>query len=194
MRFLPALLLLAVLPAQVVKIANHTSMDWRGWRRVAVAQQPPHVCGWDRAGDVRYSVAGAGVVDVHLAVPAGQTRVVDLAAVPMVRSPRPQFPADPGEQFGGYSTNLTVLSLDESGAGFALVAQECSLVWYPSQPGWCHAEPAGGDPALAAQWAPELGDCAAWTAPRPWTLVWWRHLRDDELASALADSAVVAQE
>jgi hypothetical protein len=183
-------MLVELLPGQVVTITNTSGFHWRGWKRVAVQTAPPHTCGWDKATDVHY-FAGDGFVDVQCSLAAGQSRTIDLATIALVRMPHPQFPADPEVHFGGFLTNLTITSFERSGAGFRLVADELTLVWYPTQAGWCGATPTPSSPVLTYEFLPFFGDAAVWMDPRPVTFVWWRHLRD--LPSALADCMVVAQ-
>jgi len=193
MRCLALLLACVMLPAQVVTVTNGGGSDWRGWKRVAVSQAPPHRCGWDRATDVRY-VRGDGFVDVQCSVASGQSVSIDLSTIARVVRPVPQLPADPVSHFGGLATNLTVLGFEQSGAGYLLVAAEAVVLWYPSQPGWCAAwqsQPVG-TAVPQGEFVPVLGDAVAWPAGDGWTLVWWRHLRD--LASALANARVEARE
>lgn len=188
MRLLAALLACA-LPAQVVKMTNGSAMDWTGWRRVTAAA--PHEAGWQPSTGVRYRRVDATTVDLHCHVPAGQTVQIDVTAIPRVAMPRAQAPADPVAQFGE-GTNLTVQSCEESGAGFLLIADELSVVWYPSQPGWCGARlNTGSATVVQVGYVPVIGDAATWMDPRPLTFVWWRWLTDVE--SAMADCFVEAR-
>lgn len=146
----------AGLPAQVVRLANHSTAPYAGWKRVTVDVAPPHAAG--RVGDVRYVVGlptgrRTRAVDLHVTLAASQQITVDLAAAtpePFARGP---LPVDLLAHFGGPMTlagNLAaVVSVEPDGAGYTAEMRAragrmlCSHAWitfYPDQPAWAQGE------------------------------------------------------
>lgn len=150
-RSLLLLLLTASIPAQVVKVANHSPMAFNGWKRCTVDRKPPVLSG---------SVAGASfvvgrrvgldtwAVDLRLSLEPFESRAFDLATATATAMPAVNLPADPIGFFGGWVSVLgSPLLLDQLAADGAAVtahahARVTSMLhvdlwatWYPDEPG-----------------------------------------------------------
>ena len=150
------LLLLAALPAQVVRLANHSSVPFEGWKRTTIDQAPPCLAG--SIGGARFVVGreiglDVRVVDVWCTIPSGGKLTLNLAkAVPFDFLLAP-LPADPMAHFGGLAavagTPLQIVSLIADGAAWTvqlrartgrMLCTNVWLSWYPDQPAWCSGE------------------------------------------------------
>lgn len=190
MRILPLLLIAAALPAQAVRLTNPTGFDFDGWWRVTLTAPPPYAAGWVSYGSPAYYVAADGeadewAVDVRAAVPAGTTRIVDLAAMAPVTRPALRL-ADLGELYAGQplvnGLGVTYTVPDLTGAtvtirGHVAVTEDCLAVlafrWRPETPAHLAVDLrilGGPAPALGLSW----GDGQAWPRPGGWTVTWPR--------------------
>lgn len=204
MRILPLLLVAAALPAQAVRLTNPTGFDFDGWWRVTLTSPPPYAAGWVTYGDPAYYVAGSGeayewTVDVRAAVPAGTTRIVDLAAMAPVTRPVVRL-ADLGALYAGQprinGLGITYTVPDIDGAtvtirGHVAVAPDCLAVlafrWHPETPATLSVDlrmVGVSAPVLGLSW----GDGQAWPRPGGWTVTWPRLYRspaDAQTAQAI---------
>lgn len=190
MRILPLLLVAAALPAQAVRLTNASAYAYDGWWRVTLTAPPPYAAGWVTYGDPAYYVAGSGedyewTVDVRAAVPAGTTRIVDLAAMAPVTRPVVRL-ADLGALYAGQpfvnGLGITYTVPDIDGAtvtirGHVAVTEDCLAVlafrWRPETPAHLTVDLrvlGGPAPALGLSW----GDGQAWPRPGGWTVTWPR--------------------
>lgn len=190
MRILPLLLVAAALPAQAVRLTNASGYAFDGWWRVTLTAPPPYAAGWVTYGDPAYYVAGSGedyewTVDVRAAVPAGTTRIVDLAAMAPVTRPVVRL-ADLGALYvgqplvNGLGITYTVPELDGATItvrGHVAVTEDCLAVlafrWRPETPAHLTVDLrvlGGPAPALGLSW----GDGQAWPRPGGWTVTWPR--------------------
>jgi hypothetical protein len=101
------LLLSCLLPAQVVRLANIAPVPFSGWKRTVVDIAPPHPAG--TVAGVTYVVGRSvgletRVVDLRLALAAGEERSIDLAASTPIKWTLAPLPADPLAHFGGACT------------------------------------------------------------------------------------------
>jgi hypothetical protein len=155
--WLLAALMALALPAQTVRVANHSGMPFSGWIRATVDREPPHAAG-ERDGATYVMGRRVGidtrVVDVRCSLAPGQRRDLDLATFPGVDFALAPLPVDLLAQFGGWpSVNgapLAVVSVVPDGAGWTaalrarvpgtrLLVCDLWITWYPAQ-GWCHGE------------------------------------------------------
>jgi hypothetical protein len=204
MRILPLLLVAAALPAQAVRLTNASGFDYDGWWRVTLTAPPLHAAGWMPNGSPAYYVAGEGEadewpVDIRAAVPAGTTRILDLAAMDAVVRPVVRLD-DLGALYAGQpllnglGITYTVPAIDAAGVtirGHVAVAPDCLVVlafrWTPEAPHTLvvTSRVTGTPPtALGLAW----GDGQAWLRPDGWTVTWPRLYRspaDLQAAQAL---------
>jgi len=198
MRILPLLLVAAAIPAQAVRLTNASGYDYDGWWRVTLTTPPPYAAGWMAYGSPAYYVAADGeadewAVDVRAAVPAGTTRIVDLAAMAPVVRPVTRLD-DLGELYAGQpllnGLGITYTVPDVDGAtvtirGHVAVAPDCLAVlafrWRPETPEHLAVDLSvlgGPAPVLGLSW----GDGQAWPRPNGWTVTWPRLYRSPAAA------------
>lgn len=186
-----AVLLLAALPCQVVRLANLAG-PFAGWVRTTVDGPLPVLAGV--ADGVQFVVGrqvgdAVHVVDLRVTLAAGEARQVNLAAGVANQWRLPALPANPIAHFGGIATiagvPLAWVSLQADGAGYlahqrARVGRMfCADLWTlyrPDEPGWAAAEVIvtcsnPGVPDLGAT-VPEafvlqFGDALTWVPGRP---------------------------
>lgn len=161
-RKIAALLLISIvcfttgLFAQTVRLANHSSAAFDGWKRTTIDSEPPHVAG--ELGGARYVLGRrigleARVVDVHCSLAPGQHLELDLAKAAAIDFALGSPPADPLAHFGGpvllAGVPLDVVALAADGAAWTvqlrcrvgrMLCANIWLTWYPDQPGWCAGE------------------------------------------------------
>jgi hypothetical protein len=152
-RLFGVLLLLAVAPAQVVNIANHTDDPFAGWHRLNVDVEP-RAAGKNADGvefrKGRRTGLDTWAVDVHVALPKGKTATYDLATFADIEPTVPTLP--PPSYFGGWpavnGTALDLVALAPDGAGWSAhyrartgrtLVLDLWTTWYPKQ-AWAHAE------------------------------------------------------
>jgi hypothetical protein len=151
-----AVFLAAVLPAQVVRVANYSAAPYSGWKRVTVDRLPPHAAG--RVGDVRYVVGrpcglDLWAVDLRVTLAPGQELTVDLAAGAAEPFELEPLPADLLGHFGGPVTlagnAAALVSLEADGAGYVvclraragrMLGMHAWVLWYPDQPAMAYGE------------------------------------------------------
>jgi hypothetical protein len=185
------LLLLSSLPAQIVRLANYSTMPWSGWSRVTVDKLPPGAGGDLMVTDGTSNVPVASyilgrqigletwMVDVKCALGPGEKRTLDLSKFASFKPPQLSLPADLLAHFGGSpSVNgvaLALGSLRADGAcwlsswrarvpGTRMLACELWVWWNPQQPWSCHGE------ALVTASNPAVPDMGEVTPPI--TLTW----------------------
>jgi len=202
MRILPLLLVAAALPAQAVRLTNSSGYDYDGWWRVTLTAPLPYAAGWVDTGSPAYYVAAEGepgdwAVDVRAAVPAGTTRIVDLAAMAPVTRPVTRLD-DLGALYDGQplvnGLGITYTAPEVDGStvtlrGHVVVAPDCLAVlafrWRPETPATLAVDlriVGGPAPALGLAW----GDGQAWPRPGGWTVTWPRLYGPDDAETAQA--------
>ncbi|MBL8752600.1 MAG: hypothetical protein JNK15_04810 [Planctomycetes bacterium] len=161
----------AAIPAQVVRIANHSPLPFHGWKRTTVDVLPPHPSG--TVGGATYVLGrpvglDTHVVDVRVALAPFQTAVLDLAQAQPAAFVRAPF-GTAISAFGGTTRiaglPMTLLEVVDDGAGYTchwrrrtipMIAVDVWCTWYPDQPGLC-----SGEAAITAS-NPTVPDLAAW--------------------------------
>jgi hypothetical protein len=177
---LAASVLSASLAAQVVRVLNYGTTRFDGWHRTTVDVMPPFPAG--EVGGATYVVGrrvgeATWVVDVHVALAAGQQIALDLALATPSSWTLGAFPSSIDAFFGGlpivdgHALQLDTLQAD--GAGWsvhmhtrprAMCNVDMWFTWYPDQPGCCE-----GEVAITAS-DPTVPDLYVWLdAPFPLT-------------------------
>ncbi len=163
--------IVATLPAQVVRIANHSPLPFQGWKRTTVDVMPPHASG-TVAGATYVLGRAVGldthVVDVRIALQPFQTVALDLSQAQPINFVRGPFVSS-AVAFGGVAAinglPMTLLNVLGDGAGYTchwrrrtipMIAVDLWCTWYPDQPGLC-----SGEVAITAS-NPAVPDLAAW--------------------------------
>ncbi|MEY5098847.1 MAG: hypothetical protein RJA36_1566 [Pseudomonadota bacterium] len=154
---LTAIVIGSALPAQTIRLTNHSTTPFEGWIRTTVDRDPPHP-----AGEIATATYRVGrrvgldthVVDVRCTLAPGEHRELDLATFVAVDVAMPGLPTDLLAHFGGWpSINgfpLGIVSLQPDGAawlahlrarvpGTRLLVVDLWLWWVPGQ-AWCHGE------------------------------------------------------
>lgn len=166
----------ALLPAQIVRVANHSALPFSGWKRTTVDVMPPHAVG--TIDGALYAVgrsvgSDTRVVDLRVTLAPGEQRSFDLANATASTWARGPFPVDPQQAFGGPLT-IDGLAFEwlghiPDGAGYTMhmrrrtspmVNVELWATWYPDQPAWCHGE------VIIAASSPEVPDLSADILPQ----------------------------
>ncbi|MBL9078733.1 MAG: hypothetical protein JNL08_14585 [Planctomycetes bacterium] len=179
------LLLAAVgglLPAQVVRVANHSLAGFDGWVRTTVDTPLPFAAGTVGGSSyVRGRPLGldAWVVDVHVSLAPYERRTIDLGAAVAAPVPTVMAPTDPVAHFGGALTvdgvplfydlprvDGAALTVRGHVRTSPMLHTEVWLRWYPDQPGIVYGEALvtasnAGLPDLAAA-VPATGLRLAW--------------------------------
>ncbi len=155
-RFLAFLFLLAVLPAQTVRVANNSGAPFHGWIRTTIDQKPPYEAGevdgclWVVGRELAPSLWSVDVRPAKL--PTATRAEFNLAKSTAAKFTLGPLP-NPLAHFGGWPTvggvALTPISLDTDGAAWSvhlqcrpapLLVADVWARWYPDQPGMIAAE------------------------------------------------------
>jgi hypothetical protein len=146
----------ATATAQTVRVANHGTVAFAGWKRTTVDTMPALASG--RIGDtvfVRGRKVGLDtwIVDLRLSLQPSEQRRIDLATAIPEPAPVVSLPTDPLAHFGGHlavdDVPLLIDSVQADGAAVtlhgrvrtnALLHTDVWLQWYPDQPGLAQGE------------------------------------------------------
>jgi hypothetical protein len=148
-------LLMQLVAAQTVTVANYTDKPFEGWKHLTVDVKPPSEAGELR--DTRY-VLGREIgldtygLDLYTSLDPGQIREFDLMAFEAMPAPNPKLPADLIGYFGGIAmVNGTMMDLrgfEQDGPGFLahfaartgrMFHVDLFVRWFDGQP-WAKAE------------------------------------------------------
>lgn len=159
MKYLIATWLLTFpLSAQIVRVANHGTVPFVGWKRTTIDVVPPHLVG--NVGEALYVVgrrvgSDTRVVDIKVALQPGQAATFDLATATAAAWTRGAFPTDIAAAFGGGALVdghvMQPVDWRPDGAGYTfqlrarpqpLLCVDLWCTWYPDQPGFCLGEAA----------------------------------------------------
>lgn len=139
-----------------IRLANHSTFPFRGWKRTTIDSDPPFGAG--EHNGTRF-VAGRRIgldvraVDVWCELDPGEHLTLELDDCQPIDFARGPIPADPMAHFGGpmrvAEQPVELLSVVPDGAGYLVTARRrhgtmlCTYVWavwYPDQPAWCIGE------------------------------------------------------
>ena len=153
---LATVLLTTTLSAQIVRVANHATVPFSGWKRTTIDVMPPHPVGM--VGNTLYVVgrsvgSDVHVLDIRVALQPGQAAVFDLSQANAAAWTRGPFPTDVVTAFGGIASVaghvMQPVNWRPDGAGYTfqlrarpqtLLCVDLWCTWYPDQPGFCLGE------------------------------------------------------
>lgn len=158
----------------LIRLANHSSMPWEGWKRTTIDSEPPYPAGVFSDGSVyvtgRRIGLDARVVDVWCRLAPGQRLDVNLKNASAYDFALQPLPDDPVGYFGGLLTigglPLEWVGLEPDGAAWTvhlrrrvgrMICVDVWLQWYPDQPAIAPGEVMiiASNPAV-----PDMGEAA----------------------------------